>query len=73
MKKLLDNANDNFTSWDKFGKRKKYDTALKKHVKDTLNLKYIDKAKVKRRIFKVVVDCVNGVYVYVVPQILKEL
>ena len=73
MKKLLDKADENFVSWDKIGKRKKYDAALKKHVEDTLSLKYIDKAKIKRKKFKVVVDCVNGAGVYVVPQMLKEL
>jgi phosphomannomutase len=73
MKKLLDKSGESFLPWDKIGKRKKYDAALKKHVEDTLSLKYIDKAKIKRRKFRVVVDCVNGAGVYVVPQMLKEL
>lgn len=73
MKRLLDKSDESFVSWDKIGKRKKYDAALKKHVEDTLNLKYIDRAKIKRKKFKVVVDCVNGAGVYVVPQMLKEL
>ena len=73
MKKLIEKSVDSFVSWDKIGKRKKYDAALKKHVEDTLSLKYINKAKIKRRKFKVVVDCVNGAGVYVVPQMLKEL
>jgi phosphomannomutase len=73
MKRLLDKSDESFVSWDKIGKRKKYDAALKKHVEDTLNLKYIDRAKIKRKKFKVVVDCINGAGVYVVPQMLKEL
>ena len=73
MKKLIDKSVDSFVSWDKIGKRKKYDAALKKHVEDTLNMKYIDKTQIKRRKLKVVVDCVNGAGVYVVPQMLKEL
>ncbi len=73
MKKLLEKSDESFVPWDKIGKRKKYDAALKKHVQDVLSLEYIDKTKIKRKNFKVVVDCVNGAGVYVVPQMLKEL
>jgi phosphomannomutase len=73
MRKLLEKSSESFVPWDRIGTRKKYDAALKKHVEDTLSLKYIDKSKIKRRKFKVVADCVNGAGVYVVPQMLKEI
>ncbi len=73
MKKLMDKSIDTYKLWNEIGIRKKFDAALKKHVEDVLKLKYIDKAKIKRKKFKVVVDCVNGAGVYVVPQMLKEL
>ncbi len=72
MKKLFDKAGNNYKPWDKLGKREKYETALKKHVEDVLKLKYIDKSKIKRKKFKVVVDCVNGAGVYVIPDLLKK-
>jgi len=64
---------DLFKSWDKIGKNKLFDGALKNHVESVLKLKYIDKAKIKRKKFKVLVDCVNGAGVYVIPQMLREL
>lgn len=72
LKKLSDNTCENYKAWDKLGKRKKYDDALKKHVEDVLKLKYIDTAKIKRRKFMVLVDCVNGAGVYVIPDLLKK-
>ena len=64
---------DNFKSWDKIGKSKQFRGALKNHVESVLKLKYIDKAKINRRKFKVLVDCVNGAGVYVIPDMLREL
>ena len=37
-----------------------------------LNLKYVDKEKIKKRKFKVLADCVNGAGVYVIPDLLRE-
>ena len=64
---------DNFKSWNKLGSNKVFKGALKNHVESVLKLKYIDKAKIKRRKFKVLVDCVNGAGVYVIPDMLREL
>ena len=44
----------------------------KDHVKDVLNLEYIDVKKIRKRKFKVLADCVNGAGVYVIPDLLKE-
>lgn len=73
MKKLMDKSVESYKPWNEIGRIKKFDAALKNHVEDVLKLKYIDIAKIKRKKFKVVVDCVNGAGVYVVPQMLKEL
>ncbi|HKI79205.1 MAG TPA: phosphoglucosamine mutase [Ignavibacteriaceae bacterium] len=71
--KRIEKDGDNYKSWNKIGVKKIYKSALKNHVESVLNLKYIEKSKIKRKKFKVLVDCVNGAGVYVIPQMLKEL
>lgn len=73
IKKQTEKNGDSYKSWDELGKRKIYKAALKNHVESVLKLKYIDKTKIKRRKFKVLVDCVNGAGVYVIPEMLREL
>lgn len=71
LMKLLDSGKKTFESWDKLGK-KIYSGGVKDHVKDVLNLKYIDVKEIRKRKFKVLVDCVNGAGVYVIPDLLRE-
>jgi phosphomannomutase len=71
LMKLLDSGKKSFKSWDKLGK-KTFSDGVKDHVKDVLNLKYIDIKEIRKRKFKVLVDCVNGAGVYVIPDLLKE-
>ncbi|MDP4193822.1 MAG: phosphoglucosamine mutase [Bacteroidota bacterium] len=61
-----------YESWDKLGKLTTYSEGLWKHVKDAINLEYIDIQSIKKRKFKVVADCVNGAGVYVIPNLLRE-
>ena len=71
LMKLLDSGKKSFKSWDKLGK-KTFSEGVKDHVKDVLNLKYIDVKGIQKRKFKVLVDCVNGAGVYVIPDLLRE-
>ncbi len=71
LMQILDSHKNNFKSWNNLGKRFTTD-GIKEHVKDVLSLKYIDVEKIKKRNFKVLVDCVNGAGVYVIPDLLKE-
>jgi phosphomannomutase len=61
-----------FKSWNKLGKKYINNNALAKHENDVLNLKYIDNEKIGKRNFKVLVDCVNGAGVYVIPDLLRK-
>ncbi len=72
MLKLLDYKNQNYKSWDKIGKVTHTDEGLKRHVKDVLSLKGINLNEIRKRKFKVLLDCVNGAGVYVMPSLLKE-
>jgi phosphomannomutase len=72
MLELLNNSSTNYKSWEKLGKLTEYKEGLKKHVDAVLNLKYIDKEKIRQKKFKVLVDCVNGAGVYVIPDLLRQ-
>ncbi len=72
MLKLLDYKNANYQSWDKIGKVTHTDEGLKRHVNDVRSLKYINLNEIRKRKFKVLLDCVNGAGVYVMPALLRE-
>lgn len=72
LQKILISGKNDYPAWDKIGKITYYEEGLKRHVKDVLNLKYIDVEAIKKRKFKVLCDCVNGAGVYVIPQLLRD-
>lgn len=72
MIKLL-NSNSSYKSWEKLGKLKNYSEGLNRHVEDVLKLRQININQIREKKFKVVVDCVNGAGVYVIPDLLRKL
>jgi phosphomannomutase len=73
MLKLLGNADKNFVEWNKLGNIRKYDKGLDDHIEAVLKMPYINLAKIRRKKFKVVLDCVNGAGAYSMPKLLSEL
>jgi len=69
---LLPLAEKTYKSWNKIGIRTNYSEGVSNHINSVLNLKYIQKSKIKNRKFKVLVDCVNGAGVYVIPDLLRK-
>jgi phosphomannomutase len=70
--KILDENETKFKTWENLGSLTSYGEGLSKHVNDVMNLKYIDVDKIKKRKFKVLVDCVNGAGVYIIPDLLRK-
>jgi phosphomannomutase len=60
-------------SWTGLGKETVDDGANHRHITALLNLPLVDAAKIRKRYFKVVIDCVNGAGGLIIPQLLKEL
>jgi phosphomannomutase len=73
MMKLVDTADKNFRPWNRLGKVTKYDKGLDDHISAVLKLPYINVAKIRRRKFKVLLDCVNGAGSYSMPTLLHKL
>lgn len=72
MLRLFDKQNK-YAKWNELGKLEVSDEGLMNHLKDILKLKYIDIDAIRKRKFKVLLDCVNGAGSYVMPQLLEEL
>ena len=73
MLNLLKDADKNFVPWNKLGKLTNYAKGLEDHIEAVLNLEYINVLKIRRRKFKVLLDCVNGAGAYSMPMLLTKL
>lgn len=62
-----------FVAVDKLGSVTTDTTAIEKHIEAIMQLPLIDAASVKKRKFKVVVDCINSTGAIAVPALLKAL
>ncbi|MCH7515997.1 MAG: phosphoglucosamine mutase, partial [Bacteroidetes bacterium] len=72
MIEKLDESDRNYKRWNEIGKNSFYTDGMQNHVNAVLSIKYIDLKAIRKRKFKVLVDCVNGAGAYVIPQLLKE-
>lgn len=61
-----------FKKWNEIGKYKFIDKAYQLHIDKILNLDLINPDEIRNRKFKVLVDCVNGAGVDVVPELLER-
>ncbi len=62
-----------WASWDKMGSVSCNDTACDTHVRRILALDLLDPSALRKRNFRVAVDCVNGAGSKVLPFLLQEL
>ncbi|MHB1686029.1 MAG: phosphoglucosamine mutase [Ignavibacteriaceae bacterium] len=72
MLQILNRKNQSFKSWNELGNLTYFEEGLRRHVTDVLNLDFININEIRKRKFKVVVDCVNGAGVYVIPDLLRD-
>jgi len=72
MQKFLMKDQPSYKSWDKIGKWTEYSKGIQNHVDAILDLGIIYLDEIRKRKFKVVLDCVNGAGAYVLPEFLKE-
>ncbi|HEY4612612.1 MAG TPA: phosphoglucosamine mutase, partial [Bacteroidota bacterium] len=70
---IADRPLRNYASWERQGKHSSNTDFIDLHVQEVLSLPYLTVANIRRKSFKVVVDCVNGAGGIVVPKLLREL
>ncbi len=67
-----DKGNFKLQKWNDVGSLKIDEGANSRHIKELLKLSYFDINAIKKRKFKVVVDCVNGAGGLIIPKLLEE-
>lgn len=75
-KKMIDNLEESVSKykvWNELGKYQFLDEGLNNHIKEVLALNVIDVDAIRRKRFKVLLDCVNGAGSYSMPLILEKL
>lgn len=73
LKKLIAIDENKFKQWDAVGSLSNYPEGLEDHMRAVLSLNCIEVENIKKRKFKVLLDCVNGAGVYVMPELLRQL
>lgn len=69
---LESNIKFNFKKWNEIGRYQFIEKAYQLHIDKILNLDLIKPEEIRERKFKVLVDCVNGAGVDVVPDLLEK-
>jgi phosphomannomutase len=59
-------------TWDKLGRVEQDSGAAKRHIEKILKIPYIDTAAIRKRGFKVALDCVRGAGSVIVPELLER-
>lgn len=73
LQEIIKNFNPIYKTWDKLGTYTLYKEGLERHKKDVLALPILNLAAIRKRNFKVLLDCVNGAGYTVIPQLLRDL
>jgi phosphomannomutase len=70
---IADNGEARYSRWDSLGRHVADDSWIRKHVEAVLSLSCIDAPAIRKRRFKIVVDCVDAAGGVIVPTLLREL
>jgi phosphomannomutase len=62
-----------YVEWNQLGKETNYEKAIEDHLNLIYDLPYIDVELVRKRNFKIVLDCVNGAGTVIAPKLLEHL
>lgn len=73
LRETLHSGKFNYAEWDHLGEKNSYDKAIDDHIKIILSIPYLDLAAIRRREFKVAIDCVNSSGSLIMPELLNEL
>ena len=71
MRALLDDGNP-YVAWQELGEVTRDETAILRHIDAVLHLPYLDVEGIRRRKFKVALDCCHGAGGAIMPALLEE-
>ncbi len=75
-KKFVELAQKNFfkySNWDSVGRYREDRSFIDKHIEMVLGLDFINVDKIRKKKFKVALDCINGAGSEIVPKLLESL
>ncbi|HEX9614100.1 MAG TPA: phosphoglucosamine mutase [Bacteroidota bacterium] len=70
---IADRSDRRYVPWDKLGRHRQDDSFLDAHIQAILKLPFLNLEALRKRNFKVVVDCVNAAGGVIVPGLLRTL
>lgn len=70
---LAEKSSRSYARWNGQGKHQTNSEMVEFHIREVTSIPFLDVQTIRRRKFKVVVDCVNGAGGVVVPQLLRTL
>lgn len=73
MREFLPDEKISRATWDQLGDVDSDDKAVNRHLQAILNIPYLDVAGLRKRKFKVAIDCVHGAGAVLLPRLLHEL
>jgi phosphomannomutase len=71
--RIADRGTFGYARWNELGAHTLDDSFIRQHIDMVLSLPYINVEMIRKRKFKVVVDCINGSGGVIVPQMLRNL
>lgn len=73
LREIAANQKPTYARWKEIGIYSSDDSFVQKHIEKVLGLQYINVDQIKKRAFKVVVDCINAAGGVIVPELLRRL
>lgn len=73
LKELVKVQDLPFVDWDKLGLHESDSSWIDKHIEMTLQFKYIDVLNIRKKKFKIVLDCINAAGGVIMPKLLDAL
>jgi phosphomannomutase len=70
---IADRQPGSYMPWNKQGKHTAAPEFVDEHIKNVLSLSYLDVDRIRKRQFRVVVDCVNAAGGIIIPKLLRAL
>ena len=70
---IFEKSDQRYADWQRIGKLTDHSRGILDHLDDVINLKYISKEFIRKKNFRVLLDCINGAGAYVMPGLLTEL
>lgn len=70
---VADSPNRTYALWDKMGKHTTGEHFIEDHIRSILDLPYLNLRALRKKKFKVVIDCVNAAGAVIVPHLLRKL